>query len=356
MSHSSVDSSALRSTPKAAQRHDWVRPAIWLVGGAIVFAVPYLMSDSTRIVGAFVATAIFAVMCYGPDLLLAYLGEVSLGHTLFWALGAYVTGYCAVNLGWGGWACAGASVMCSLAVALFLGAAMLRTQAFVFALVTFASAIVAMEIVSNWDLVGGSDGIVGLPPLTLWTPLGTYQAQGDLQIWPVAFLLLALTLFLVSRFRVSRLGIAALLVQMNPALATSMGHDARRIRLAVFALSSPITALAGWLYAYQRSYVGPDLFQTYFLILMLIAIIFVGGRALLGPLIGIALLQAQQGFVPLDGDESKILLGGVLAVVLVTCPDGLGAALSTGLRRLGRRSAQAAADHPPSQGSTTPVK
>ena len=349
MSEGIVTTDAVRT--KAAWPRG-LRPVLWLAAGLLVLALPYVFAGSPKLVGAFVATAILAVMCYGPDLLLAYLGEVSLGHTLFWALGAYTTGLLASQYGWGGWECAGASILLSVLAAAILGAAILRTQAFVFALVTFASAIVAMELVSNWDLAGASDGIVGIPPLTLWTPFGTYQAQSDLQIWPVAFALLALTIYLVSRFRVSRLGVAALLVHMNPALASSMGHDRTRIRLAVFIVSAPITGLAGWLYAYQRSYVGPDLFQTYFLIIMLIAIILVGGRALLGPMVGVALLQAQQGFIPLDGDGSKILLGGVLACTLVLCPDGV----ASTIRQWFRRGRQAEADQPPSQGSTTPVR
>ena len=94
------------------------------------------------------------------------------------------------------------------------------------------------------------------------------------------FTLLLLTLVFIARFRRSKLGTAALMVQMNPALAASLGIDPRKIRLAVFVLSAPITGLAGWLYAYQRAYVGPDMFETYFLVLMLTAVVLVGRRIL----------------------------------------------------------------------------
>jgi branched-chain amino acid transport system permease protein len=110
---------------------------------------------------------------------------------------------------------------------------------------------------------------------------------------------------------------------MNPALAASLGVDPRRIRLAVFVISAPITGLAGWLYAYQRAYVGPDMFESYFLVLMLTAIVLVGRRILLGPLIGTALLIAQQNLFSLGGDWNKIVLGSVLALVLIFWPTGL---------------------------------
>ena len=95
------------------------------------------------------------------------------------------------------------------------------------------------------------------------------------------------------------------------------------MRLAVFVLSAPITGLAGWLYAYQRAYVGPDMFETYFLVMMLTAVVLVGRRVLLGPLIGTALLIAQQNLFSLGGDWNKIVLGVALAVVLILFPSGL---------------------------------
>ncbi len=73
------------------------------------------------------------------------------------------------------------------------------------------------------------------------------------------------------------------MVQMNPALATALGLNIRRVRFVVFVISAPITAMAGWLYAYQRAYVGPDMYDAYFLVIMLTAIIVVGNRVLLGP-------------------------------------------------------------------------
>jgi branched-chain amino acid transport system permease protein len=123
------------------------------------------------------------------------------------------------------------------------------------------------------------------------------------------------------------------MVQMNPALATSLGIDQRKVRLAVFVISAPITGLAGWLYAYQRAYVGPDMFETYFLVMMLTAVVLAGRRILLGPLIGTGMLIAQQNLLSLGGDWNKIILGAVLAIVLIFWPAGL-----VGLLRRFRRN------------------
>ena len=211
----------------------------------------------------------------------------------------------------------------SLVFACLLGLATLRTREFVFSLVTYAAAVVAMEIAFHWSYLGGSDGVVGIPPLDL--PLLGWKFGGATndELWPIAWLLLMATLLFIHRFRRSRLGTSALMVQMNPDLATALGVDARRVRLAVFVTSAPISALAGWLYAYQRAYVGTDMFETYFLVLMLTAIVIVGRRLLLGPLIGTALIIVQQNFFSIGGDGDKIVLGAVLAAILLLWPKGL---------------------------------
>jgi branched-chain amino acid transport system permease protein len=299
---------------------------------AVGFFLPRLLGGTSVAYSTLTTIAIFAVMCYGVDIVLSYLGEVSLGHTLFWAIGGYAAANLSVKYGLSGWSTAAATIVLCITAAAFLGAVTLRTREFVFSLVTYAAAVVAYEIAFNWDAVGGSDGIVGISALKLPFGFATYIGGTQEELWPIAFALLLLTLAFIARFRRSRLGTTALMVQMNPPLAASLGVDPRKVRLAVFVISAPITGLAGWLYAYQRAYVGPDMFETYFLVMMLTAVVVVGRRVLVGPLIGTAILIAQQNLLSLGGDWNKIILGSVLALVLIFWPTGLIGLL----RRFGR--------------------
>lgn len=290
---------------------------------ALAYFVPTAAGGTPVIYAACTTIAILAVMAYGADLILSYLGEVSLGHTIFWAAGGYAAAMLSVHLGWNGWMTAGASVGIALVLACVLGWVTLRTREFVFSLVTYAAAVVAMEVAFNWSFLGGSDGIVGVPPLELTLFGHGITGSTNADLWPVAWGLLMLTLLFIQRFRHSRLGTSALMVQMNPDLAQALGVDARSVRFLVFVTSAPISALAGWLYAYQRAYVGPDMFESYFLVLMLTAIVIVGRRLLLGPLIGTALIIVQQTFFSIGGDGDKIVLGTVLAAILLLWPKGL---------------------------------
>jgi branched-chain amino acid transport system permease protein len=311
-----LDSNSSRSIPL-------LRAAVIAILVALAFLLPQLLGGTSVAYSTLTTIAIFAVMCYGVDIVLSYLGEVSLGHTLFWAVGGYAAANLSVKYGLNGWGTAVATIALCIAAAALLGAVTLRTREFVFSLVTYAAAVVTYEIAFNWDAIGGSDGIVGISELKLPFGFATYVAATQEDLWPVAFALLLLTLAFIARFRRSSLGTKALMVQMNPALATGLGIDQRKVRLAVFMISAPITGLAGWLYAYQRAYVGPDMFETYFLVMMLTAVVLVGRRILLGPLIGTAILIIQQNLFSLGGDWNKIVLGSVLTLVLIFWPAGL---------------------------------
>ncbi|MFI5610013.1 branched-chain amino acid ABC transporter permease [Amycolatopsis sp. NPDC051903] len=318
------------------------RVSAWLVLAVAGFLVPAALGGSTQIYTTCVLVAIFAMMSYGADVVLSYLGEVSLGHTLFWAAGAYATAYFTVKSGWGPLPSLLASLAIAAVLALLVGLATLRTREFVFSLVTYATAIIGLSVVSNVSGLGGSDGIVGVPLLTLPAIGGSYVARTDADIWPIAYVLLVLVVFFIARFRRSRLGANALMTQMNPGLATTMGVDVRRTRVLVFVVSAPISALAGWLYAFQRSYVSPDLLSASFLLFMLTAVILPGRRQLLGPLVGAALITAQQQLASFGGDVDKIVLGGVLALVLLVSPNGF-----AGLGRLLVRRRHPAAEASP---------
>jgi branched-chain amino acid transport system permease protein len=302
----------------------------------IGFFVPTLLSGSGAVYAACVLIAIFAVMSYGLDIVVSDLGEVSLAHTVFFAVGAYTTALLSASAGLGPVLSLAGAILMVLLVAATLGFVTLQLREFVFSLVTYAVAVVAATIAQNWDFLGGSDGLRGIPAFEL--PWLGFTARNDQELWPVAYLLLIAAIYLVSAFRRSKLGQAAMMVHLNQRLAVTSGVDPQRIRLQVFLVSAPITASAGWLYAYQRAYISADVLETYFLILMLTAVVVMGRRLLLGPLLGVALIQTQEKFFSFGGYVDKIILGGVLILTLAFLPNGLFGIFAP-LRRLFTRRA-----------------
>lgn len=283
------------------------------------FFLPWILGGSGIVFSALVLIAIFAVMSYGLDIIVSDLGEVSLAQTVFFATGAYATALVSTGTELGPVASLVVTVFASLVLAMVVGLITLRLRAFVFSLVTYAVTVVAMTIAANWSFLGGSDGLSGIPLFSL----AGYTATGDRRLWPVAYLLLLAVIYMVSAFRRSRLGQAAMTVHLNSRLATMSGIDPQRVRIQVFMVSAPISASAGWLYAYQRAYISADVLDTYFLILMLTAVVLVGRRMLLAPLAGVALILLQEKFLSFGAYVDEIILGGALILTLSFLPRGL---------------------------------
>ena len=59
------------------------------------------------------------------------------------------------------------------------------------------------------------------------------------------------------------------------------------------------------------------------MILMLAAVVLVGRRVLIGPIVGVAIIIGQQDFASAGGTGDQIIMGGVLAAVLLFWPRGL---------------------------------
>lgn len=313
---------------KGLQR--WVLPAL----AVVAFFAPQLLGGSGVVYSAAVLIAIFAVMSYGLDVVVSDLGEVSLAHTVFFAAGSYATALLSTRAGVSSaWVTLAGAIVVALVCAGLIGFVTLRLREFVFSLVTYAVAVVAMTLAANWAFLGGSDGLRGIPMLDLSLPGLSLTARDDRELWPFAVAMLVIAIYLVARFRRSALGAAAIMTHLNPRLAVMSGIDPARVRLQVFLFSAPISAVAGWLYAYQRAYVSADVLENYFLILMLTAVVLVGRRQLLGPVVATTLVLVQEKFFSFGGYVDKIVLGSVLIVILGFFPEGL-AGLMKPLARL----------------------
>lgn len=298
-----------------------------------MLVLPAFTGPAPVLYDTLVVIAIFSVMAYGLDLVVSDLGEVSLAHPVFWAAGAYITGVLATRHGWSGWTTLALAILGAAAIAAIIGVLTVRTREFIFSLATYSATVVAVSVAANSSLLGASDGIAGIPTLELSIAGLKLAPVTNAELWPYAFVLLCVALLVVRRFRRSQLGAVAVMTSMNPELAASLGHNQRRARVQVLMLSAGITGAAGWLYAYQRSFVSPDLLSPYFLVLMLTAVVITGKRVLLGPLIGTSLILVQQNHASVGADGDAVILGAVLAFTLIAWPRGLIGAWESVTRR-----------------------
>ncbi len=197
-----------------------------------------------------------AIALLGINIVTGHNGQVSLGHSAFYTLGAYTAailmGFFAVphwaTLPVAGLVCLAAGVLFALSVA--------RLESVHLAMATFALAGVTPVLanykgVAQWT--GGSQGLgLDRPEVPFGLPLSY-----DQWIFLLALFVLVLSFVTASNLLGGRIGRAIVAVRDHPIAAQSMGVDTTFYKALTFGISTMYTGVAGALSAMALLYAAP---------------------------------------------------------------------------------------------------
>ncbi|OYU74206.1 MAG: metal-dependent hydrolase, partial [Burkholderiales bacterium PBB5] len=117
---------------------------------------------------------IYALVSLGLVLLTGVAGLTSFGQAAFVGVGAYTAAFLAVKLGVSPWLTLLVGMGLSVLVALVLGAITLRMSGHYLPLATIAWGLTIYYTISNMEFLGKYDGLLGVPPISLFgNSLGT---------------------------------------------------------------------------------------------------------------------------------------------------------------------------------------
>jgi branched-chain amino acid transport system permease protein len=233
---------------------------------------------------------ILAIAAMSLNLLIGFTGQISIGHSAFFGIGAYTTAILIDTHGWSpGWTFPAAALI-SFAVGVLVGIPALRLTGVYLTLVTLALAQIFPALVRKYDwLTGGSFGITSLgyePPS--FTGLETDRAGEAKWLYVLGLVLLAIGYVVVRNLVKSRVGRAMVAVRDNALAAGVMGVNVSITKTVVFGLSASLAGVAGSLYVLRQSQATPDDLTLTILgaILFLVIMVIGGSASLLGPLVG----------------------------------------------------------------------
>ena len=299
----------------------------------LALGAPYLVGVARADFASLIV--IYAMLGVSLVILSGWAGQISLGQFAFAGIGAATAGSLATR---GGGLFADFFVTLVIAgivgaiAAVLIGLPALRVQGLFLAVVTFAFAATVQNVVLNRDFLGGllppSGANIGRPVL-----YGRLDVTGGVAYYYVCLVGLGVALLMARGLRSSRSGRVFLGVRDNVRAAQSYGISATSARLAAFAVSGFIAALAGGLYAYQQGSVDRQAFSPSLSIEVFIFAV-VGGLANPGSAIaGAVVFQSLRYFKPLQamfGDNSYtsfldiFVLSGSALLILNLAPGGLG--------------------------------
>ncbi|MBN9490786.1 MAG: branched-chain amino acid ABC transporter permease [Alphaproteobacteria bacterium] len=295
-----------------------------------------------------VSTMIIAsIAVLGLNLLTGFNGQISLGHSAFYAVGAYTAAILMDKLDCPYYLTLPAAAILSFIVGYLFGLPALRLEGHYLALATFALALSVPQILKyKWleGLTGGVQGIVLSKPEV---PFGLPLTE-DQWLYYYCLIVMLILYWAAANILKSRSGRAMMAIRDYHIAADTMGIDTSLYKTVTFGISAAYTGIAGALSASAIAFVAPDSFSFFLSIKFLIGLVVGGVGSLTGSVIGGIFYvlvdnsaQALSTFVKnelgLQFDLSAYTVFGILLIVLMyLMPMGIAGGLFAVIRRLRR--------------------
>ncbi|HMN80464.1 MAG TPA: branched-chain amino acid ABC transporter permease [Burkholderiaceae bacterium] len=315
-------------------RGRWRLPELlwWALALGAFFVFPEYLS-----VGTSVLVMVMLVLSY--DLLLGFAGVLSLGHAVFFGLGAYTVAW----LSQAGWTepvtAAIAAAAAAAALAALVGPFVLRLSGLPLLMVTLALSVLVFEAAHKaTGLTGGDDGLAGLVIAPLF---GTFRwgLGGQTRYLYVLGWLIVVYLIL-RRIVASPFGVALQGIRENPERMRLLGNGVTPHLVVAFTISAAVAGLAGALLTQTSAFVGLGVLSLDLSFDVLVMLVLGGVGSLYGALVGTPLYMLLKHFSSQWSPFYWMFAIGVLLIAVVLLGRGgvLGSATAA-WRYLSRRSA-----------------
>ena len=254
------------------------------------------------------------ILTVSLNLVNGYMGEFSVGHAGFMAIGAYAAAILTVWVfpaGTGVWLFPLALIAGGLAAGVAgLGIAIpsFRTRGDYLAIVTLAFNMIVKSVLENVEAIGGPRGFMGMDKLTSLA-------------WVYAWVILAL--YLARNFVFSNFGRGVLAIREDEIASGLVGVNTRQIKVQTFVLSAALAGIAGGLFAHELQFINPRSFtilkSTDMLLMVYLGGIGSLGGSILGATIYTVVLEGLRTVLQQLGisQEWRLVVAPLLLVLLM---------------------------------------
>jgi branched-chain amino acid transport system permease protein len=277
---------------------------------------------------------IWALFALSLDLVLGYAGLVSLGHTLFYGVGAYAAVLTLLHLS--------PSILVALLVAVAVSAALawgvgflsIRVSGVFFAMITLAFAELFFNAVFKFDFTGGSDGLFGVDGIYGFAGVGVDLSAFEVALGPVLidgglvhyYFLLGVVVgsYLLAR-RLIRAPFGSVLqaIRESEERASFVGYDVTVYKRRAFVVSGGLAGLAGALFATNNGYVAPTFLHWINSGEVIVMTVLGGMGTLYGPMLGAGVFVASEDVLSSYVEQWRLVIGTLFVLFVLFVPRGL---------------------------------
>jgi branched-chain amino acid transport system permease protein len=269
----------------------------------------------------------WATLAGAWNLLGGFAGQISLGHTAYFGIGAYTSTLLFLNFSISPWIGMFAGAALSILVATLVGYPCFRLSSHFFALATIAFAEVLRLLAAYWR--GLTKGGLGL--LTPFKPgFGYFMFDNKLAYAYIALAFMLLMIFVSWAIKGSRFGFYLISLREDQDGAESLGVNTHRCKMVALIISVFFTSVMGTFYSQYFQFIDPEICFSLSLSIQLPLLSIIGGLGtVLGPVVGAFLLT------PIDvllrgwlggvfAGLNLIVYGAILIVAVMYFPTGVG--------------------------------
>ncbi|MBQ4573846.1 MAG: branched-chain amino acid ABC transporter permease [Clostridia bacterium] len=226
----------------------------------------------------------YVVLALSLNLIVGFLGDLSLGHAAFYAVGAYAG--CAFAL------YSGLPLIPNFIISLLIGGisaaiigfliscAILKLRGDYLAIVTLAFGEFIRSIVKIIPGLGGTKGLTGVPSFD--------RFEG----FTFGYAVVIIVIIILCNFTNSRHGRTITAIRDNAIAAESVGINIKRYKVLVFTVSSFMAGMAGVLFGFYKTSVEPADFTYNVSIEVLVMVVLGGMGSLKGSVIAAIIIVA----------------------------------------------------------------
>lgn len=245
------------------------------------------------------------ILAVSLNLTTGFLGELSLGHAGFMAIGAYAGALFTLNSSLppvlefilaiiiGG--------IFAGAFGIIIGVPVLRLRGDYLAIVTLAFGEIIKSVINTLGFTGGAMGLSKIPKYS------NYR-------W--GYILVILTVVLITNIVNSRHGRAIKAIRDNYIAAEAMGIKVSKYKILAFVVAAFFAGVGGVLYGHNLSILKPDAFDYNMSIEILVIVVLGGMGSIKGSVIGAIILTLLPEFLR-SAEELRMLLYAVALIVMM---------------------------------------
>jgi len=286
---------------------------LFLIALIIIAAVPWLLSTSYWR-GILVLCAMNVLLALSLNLVLGYTGQLNLGQSAFFGIGAYVSTILIKTYGWNFWLAALAAVAAAGLVGVALAAFAVRLRGHYLAIASLGFAVITYQVLVNWESVTqGVRGMYGIvPPVANAVALFYLVAGIGLVVY-----------FLLDNLVRSPVGDTLRAIREDEVSAAALGVNAAVWKAFAFGLGAAIAGLAGCFYPGFVGTLVPDAFGIVESFTMMAMVIVGGMGTMIGPVIGAIVLTFLPELLRGFGELRLMIYGVALTLVVLFVPGGM---------------------------------